>query len=384
MARWEKKALERAQGNILKKLLEWNKKSAEDFAHAEALRDDRDFERRQHAEFKRWEERLKIVIDRLKIKRDNPNSPEAKAMRPLLIVMAGAMKGAYAAGQALVGLPKVGMDEGVFDSVVGTSAGACVGSYFVANRDHKPQGAKVFYDQCCAGEFVKFSRVHRLMDVDKIRAIMESNTIDNLDQKRLAENPTKLFVVAAKLETGESEIIDAKTAKPGPVDAITASMALPLLYRRSIKVNEEQYIDGGFDPLPLQEIIDRCNPTDILILPNVPFDRLDAFKMGRAKWVLAETLGKIGSIGIGTAVTLKKMMWMKEELRRDLEDAEKREGVNIGVLWPPDAGVESWTQNPDDVREGSAQAALDLIKRFGGKERTFKDLNLPKRTVLPD
>ena len=44
--------------------------------------------------------------------------------------MGGGMKGPYGAGQALLGLPKAGLDK-VFNTVVGISAGAATATYFV-------------------------------------------------------------------------------------------------------------------------------------------------------------------------------------------------------------------------------------------------------------
>ena len=382
-ARFDKKALEHVERNILKRVLDWNTKlSAMGFAQIEAERDDVSFEKRKDAEYEMWEKKLQVVIDRLKIKRDNPDSPEAKQIRPLLLIMGGGMKGTYAAGQALVGLPAVGMDEDIFDNVVGISSGACIGSYFVGNGDHKAQGAKVFYDQCHAGDFLKFTRLHQIMNVDVIIDIMESDSRDSLDQEHLMNSSTNFFVGAVNQENGESEIINAKTAKPGLTTAIAASMAVPLVYRKAIEVNGANYVDGAFDPLPLSKMIEECNPTDILILPNVPFDKLDAFKLSKGQWLFAEFAKKMGSIG--SLGTMRKFLMIIEELRGDLEDASREEEVNIGVVWPPDSGISPISQNPDDARETVAQSALDLIKRFGGKEKQVKDLNLPRRTVLAD
>ena len=364
----------------LQEVLQDKKLTARDFAHLEANREYKDRERREDPEFEEWEKMLLPVIKSFLLKRDHPESAEAKERRLVILFMAGGMKCASVAGQG-VGLEKLGLSK-VADAVVGTSGGAFAASYLVAG--HMDRGLKVFYDQCCDGKFVRFSRVHRVLDVGKIRGIAADEGPDKLNQEAMLESKTDLFVIATNQETGEAEVINAKTAKPGPIDAITASAALPLLYRIAIEVNGKQWIDGGFDPIPLQKIIKETNPTDLLILPSVPFQRLDALKMGKFKWVLAELVGKIGAMGIGTAVTIRKTMMMREELRRDLEEAKKETGVNIAVLWPPDTGLWTASQDPDQVRNAGAEAALDVIRRFGGNEKTFKDLNLPKRTVLPD
>jgi hypothetical protein len=43
-----------------------------DVAHEEALRDNIDFEKRKDQEFKEWQKNLKVVINHLKIRRDDP------------------------------------------------------------------------------------------------------------------------------------------------------------------------------------------------------------------------------------------------------------------------------------------------------------------------
>ena len=59
------------EDSVVQRVLNWNTKmSAKDFAHAEAIRDDADFERRKDAEFQAWEKNLRVVIDNLLEKRD--------------------------------------------------------------------------------------------------------------------------------------------------------------------------------------------------------------------------------------------------------------------------------------------------------------------------
>jgi len=366
VTRFEKIAKE-YEDSVVQRVLNWNTKmSAKDFAHAEAIRDDADFERRKDAEFQAWEKNLRVVIDNLLEKRDQRNldGTERKDIRPLLLIMGGGMKGPYGAGQALLGLPEAGLDK-VFDTVVGISAGAATATYFVGGEPQAAKGASIFYEECTKGEFIKFRRVHQIMNIDVVTEAM-SHGEKSVDKQAVLDSETELYVGATRKEDGEFELINAKTARPGMITAVGASMAVPLVYRKAIEVNGEKYIDGAFDPMPIERLIKQFKPTDILVLPNTPFDRMDAFELNPGQYLFAELAHQTGSLGsIGT---VEKFLRVKEEIRKSLEYIQNQNKVNIGILWPPDSGLSNLGTNPDKVEAAVIESARDVIKQFGSAQ----------------
>lgn len=365
--RFNKMAREHAERSIIKKVIDWNvKMSPKDFAHAEALRDDADFERRKDIEFQAWEKNLKVVVGNLLEKRDQRNldGTERKDIRPLLLILGGGMKGPYGAGQALLGLPAVGLDK-VFDTVVGISAGAATAAYFVGGGEQAPKGASIFYEECTAGEFIKPERVRQIMNIDVVTDAMSLGE-KAVDQKAVLDSKTEFYVGVTRKEDWQSELINAKTAKPGMITAVGASMAVPLLYRKAIEVNGEKYVDGAFDPMPIEKIIKQFNPTDILVLPNTPFDRMDAFELTPGEYLIAEFAHRTGSLG--SLGTTEKFLRVKEEIRKSLEYIQHQSKVNIGILWPPDSNLSNLTTDPDKVEAAVIESARGVIKEFGAEQ----------------
>jgi predicted acylesterase/phospholipase RssA len=60
--------------------------------------------------------------------------------------------------------------------------------------------------------------------------------------------------------------------KKNKLKAILASMAIPG-YQMPVKIGEGYFIDGGWCPLPMSEIILRFRLTDVLIVANRPTAR---------------------------------------------------------------------------------------------------------------
>ena len=346
----------------VKKILNLNAKmSPKDFAHTEAIRDDADFERRKDEEFHAWEKNLKVVVGHLLEKRDH--GTERKDIRPLLLILGGGMKGASGAGQALIGLPAVGLDT-VFDTVVGISAGAPTAAYFIGGREQSAKGASIFYEECTEGEFINTSvkRLPRIMDIDVVTEAM-SHGEKALEKQKVLDSRTDFFVVATGKKDGRGELIDAKTAQPGMMNAIAASMAVPIAYKKAIEVNGKEYVDGTFSPVPLEEIVKKFNPTDILVLPQVPFNRTDAFELNFGEKIVAEFAHRFDSLN-----TVEKFLRIKEEIRKSMEYIQKQKGVHIGVLWPPDSALNPLTTDPDQVEAAVMESARGVIRTFGAEQ----------------
>ena len=171
------------------------------------------------------------------------------------------------------------------------------------------------------------------------------------------------------------EFINAKTASPGLRPAMRASMSVPLVAGEVPPVNGIAYVDGSFDPMPLKEIIERFKPTDILILPNTPFECLDAFRLSNGEYVIAELAKRLGPKFVpALAGQVEKFLLIKEQMRKSMEYLQEQSGVNIGIMWPPDAGLDVMRQDPYAIETAVLESARSVISRFD--EQQPHDLRL--------
>lgn len=206
---------------------------------------------------------LPLVLENLIKKRDK--APGSENIRPLLLILGGGMRGVYGAGQVCA-FHKLGLDK-VFHQVVGVSTGAAIGAYFLAGERQARLGTSLYYEECTTKSFIDIFRFRKIMDINYIIQQM-SDGPKALDCDAIKRSPTE-FYVEAELRSGECALIDVKTAFPGVLRALQASMSIPLFYGKGVIVNGEEMTDGSFCKNPMWEAIDKFKPTDVLILPNI-------------------------------------------------------------------------------------------------------------------
>lgn len=183
------------------------------------------------------------------------------ALRPVLVLGGGGMEGIFSIG-ALHALAGAGLTKG-FEAIVGISAGAANGAYFLAGQTGIAR--EVYRDHLTNDEFIRLSRRSRIVDIDYLIGVLRS--VRPLDVAALRIARSSFFVGVTTLE-GESELIDVKQA-PDPFVALKASMAMPILYNGTTEFEGRLFVDGGAaDPLPLAHIVEQFQPTDILVISN--------------------------------------------------------------------------------------------------------------------
>ncbi|MCH7604733.1 patatin-like phospholipase family protein [Patescibacteria group bacterium] len=183
-----------------------------------------------------------------------------------LIINGGIMWGAYAAG-ALAGLEKLGMTN-VFDHIIGVSSGAAAGAYFLSKQTEL--GGSIYYEDLTGKRFINFLRVSKVMDLDYLEEIMRNEkklNIENIKQHR-----TNFLVSVTNVRTGKTKLLSANQADD-IISLLKASMTVPGMANSAVKVNGEEYVDGGVSsriPMYLEYALNVLGCTDILVIANIP------------------------------------------------------------------------------------------------------------------
>lgn len=357
---------------------EWNK-----MYHME-LQENGELKKEMNAEYKEWHKMLEVVLENLKKKRDDP-SGEGKEIRPLLLALGGGMAGSYGMGQ-LSALAHAGYMKDTFKQAIGISAGACDLTYALAGKDQSLIGASCYYEECTEDRFLVIDpaklikdpkRLKQVMDVSYMSEIMRGEVKDGskkLDIEAIQNNPTEFYVQATNItdtKNPQAEFLNAK--EEGIVDSVRASMALPWFYRKSVEIDGKKYQDGALlEAFPLEEVIKKFNPTDILVLPQVPFDTMVGVeKDAKFSRMLARFIPNRASLKTGSATLLKKFIQSKESQREALEFIQEQTGVNIGIMYPPDGGMLPITNDGPTVRAGVLAAAKKTCEELG-EEMNFE------------
>ena len=361
--RWSKK--EGEQGLF-------SRKSKEDFMHEEARRDDADFEKRKHIEFQEWEKSLKEVKKNFKKRAENPEAKDAQGrrIRTLIIIMGGGMKSARGAGQ-VIGLNLSGITADKVDMVGGASGGAVVATEYVAGPEETLKGAGMLTGPMATKKFINKLRLGKVVNLPMAKKLMLEGEY-KIDTNAVMRSSTELRYVVTLPVTGnkdpEVRILDAKKIKPNMIEGIVSTMSIPYATGPIPEIDGVKYYDGGFAPLPIGEYIEEFvrtfgdSPTDVLILPNAPFDAMENIKPTRVEYNLA-SLARTASLN-----QIEKGLILKEQLRESLEHIKKERGVNIGIMWPPDDALESLSIDTDDMEAAKIASARDAIRQFGGEQ----------------
>ena len=141
-------------------------------------------------------------------------------------------------------------------------------------------------------------------------------------------------------------------------------MALPWIYKKKVPVNGIERIDGGIQPLAIQQIIEKFQPTDVLILPNMPFNNIETFRHPLINEKLVLGFAKL----LPDSVT-KKFLIQKKELREAFRFIKDQADINISILWPPDTDLVMVSDDSDKIKAAVLDAAQQTCKTFGEPEK---------------
>src|SRR3989344_5105664 len=90
---------------------------------------------------------------------------------------------------------------------------------------------------------------------------------------------------------------------------------------------------------------------------------------GKAKLVDVKTAvnesGKPDMINSGSVGTFRKFQRVSAGMRDMVREFKEAKGVNIGVLWPPDTGLDTLDQDPDQMKIAVVDTIRDTVRQFG-------------------
>ncbi len=177
-----------------------------------------------------------------------------------LVLQGGGMRAVYSAG-AIVPLIEYGFSDS-FEHVVGSSAGAINGAYFI---DQRTETMLAYTEDLTNKKFVNLLRRDKKVDIDYvIDSVLKPKRPIGIESLRNAH--TKLHVVVTDAKNGKGVVISDHHKFTEIYEEFRATAALPLLYDKPVLVAGKYYIDGGVaDLLPIDVAI-QLGCTDIVVV----------------------------------------------------------------------------------------------------------------------
>lgn len=160
-----------------------------------------------------------------------------------------ALSGGGSRGLAHLGVLKAMQDAGIKPSIIsGTSMGGILGAFITAGYPVEDI-IEIALDNKSSKLFKVQRSVLGLLGHERVRKILSEYLPETFEELK-----TPLFISATNLSKGINQMFS-----KGPlIDALLASMAIPVVFK-PVKIGGDVFVDGGLtNNLPAAEIRDKC------------------------------------------------------------------------------------------------------------------------------
>lgn len=212
---------------------------------------------------------MQNLYDVLEAHRENKNDKRIFG----LVIQGGGMRACYSAC-AIVPLIQYGFND-TFEHVVGSSAGAINGAYFLSSDIETL--SDTYADDLTNKSFVNLLRREKKVDIDfLVDSIMKHKRPVNVP--KLLKSHSILHIVMTDAKNGKKVVLSDHQKFAEIYEELRATAALPLLYDKPVLVNGKWYIDGGVSDLLPVDVAIKLGCTDIVVvmtqqISNYRFDR---------------------------------------------------------------------------------------------------------------
>lgn len=206
-----------------------------------------------------------------------PGARKSDQFKLGLVVEGGGMRGIVSAGM-LNALYVLGLMN-CFDIVIGSSAGALNGAYFIAEQTEN--AVTSYYENINNSRFM-LSAFRAVVNLILNRPIMDLDYLYNqvirrdkmLDCEKLLKSSIQFNIIASSIKERKSIILSNFKSSEHLIDSLTASTKIPLLTGSPLRLNDDYLWDGFlYEAIPIKTALTQgCS--HLLVLrtkPNVKY-----------------------------------------------------------------------------------------------------------------
>ena len=188
------------------------------------------------------------VIEEIERRRaGGPRDPETKLA---LVIEGGGMRGVVCGGM-VAALEALGLTE-IFDEVIGSSAGAIAGAYFVAGQ--AAFGTRIFYEEINNRRFIWKPRLFMGRAVVSVDFLLDDvcRNAKRLDWQAVLAARSRLICIAANLDRECSAALTDFADREALFQAMKASARIPAVAGPPVLIGGERHVDAGvYENIPV-------------------------------------------------------------------------------------------------------------------------------------
>lgn len=269
------------------------------------------------------------------------------------------MRGVVAGGM-VTAIQELGL-TGCFDTIHGSSAGACAGAYLMT--DQARLGTSIFYEDINNSKVTNPRRLWRGAPIMYTGFITDNvmRTTKRLDVDKIIQSPDLLHIIATTTEAQETHYSRYQT--PDEFFAILrGTITMPIVGGTSVTVNGNELVDGGMvQQIPFQSAVQRA-ATHVLIL----LTRRDR-ELERKKGKLISLLEQLAMRFVYGPKLAKLYASRSERINSDLRLIFARQIGNVAVDYiarpETDSRVRRFTLDTDLLKKG-AEEGYQTIRNY--------------------
>lgn len=216
------------------------------------------------------------------IERRRAGGPRDPDVRLALVIEGGGMRGVVCGGM-VAGLEALGLTE-VFDEVIGSSAGAIAGAYFVAGQ--AAFGTRIFYEEINNRRFIWKPRLFMRRPVVSVDFLLDDvcRNAKRLDWRAVLAARSRLVCVAANLDRECAAALTGFADDKALFAAMKASARIPAVAGPPVVIDGERHVDAGvYENIPLATAAARGATHVVALLtrpdgtPAAELERIERF-----------------------------------------------------------------------------------------------------------
>lgn len=290
--------------------------------------------------------------------------------RIALAIEGGGMRGVVCGGM-VAALEDLGLTH-AFDEVIGCSAGAIAGAYFVAGQ--AAFGTRIFYEEINNRKFIDKRRLLLRRPVVSVDFLLDDVCRNNkrLDWQAVLASGTRLVCMASDLDQRQKAQLEGFARQEDLFAALKASARIPGVAGPPVVINGRRHVDGGvYENVPYRTARER-GATHVVVLMTRPRDVIPMDLQPPEKFILISWLNR-QQPGVGDGYRTHPKRY-RREIMTIHEASEAEDGTAIAVAASSSAAEVS---NVETDRKRLHQGARD------GFEAVYSAFGLAIPPVTP-